>query len=118
MTFFKRFGEVEAIWIHSKRNVQYAFVRFKTEETTMKVVSRSPHWISNCIVRVRAVDLHQTEQDALILNTLNDDCLRDIFKYFDLFVLTNVADDCVHFNRIAKEAFPSNHKHVQLSSIL
>lgn len=80
----------------------------------MKVVSRSLHLISNCIV---SVDVHQPEQNPLILNMLHDDCFRDIFKYLDLFTLTNVAGVCVRFKRIAKEIFSSNHKHVRLSSI-
>lgn len=119
--------------MHTKENFQYGFIQFKTEEIASTVLLRSPHWISNCMVKAKVADFwHQTvsqpeppnplyvppeqDSDSQILNALNDDCLREIFKYFDVRDLTSVADVCVRFNELATKTFSSSYKMVIISS--
>lgn len=123
-SYFEPFGELESIRTHSKYPLKYGFLQFKTEEIALNVLSTSPHRISNCNVKVKVADLlHQPDlnmvpaQDSQlnILNALHDDCFQEIFKYFDLHDLTNVAGVCVYFNQMAKENFSSNYKHITLT---
>lgn len=44
-----------------------------------------------------------------ILNILNDDCLRKIFKKLSFGDLCSVLGVCVRFNRISKECLASRH---------
>lgn len=52
------------------------------------------------------------EQDSSthILNVLNDDCLREIFKKLHFSTLLSVINVCVRFNRVAKEEFSDKYK--------
>lgn len=45
-----------------------------------------------------------------ILNVLCDDCLREIFKKLHFSTLDTVANVCIRFNRVAKEAFLSKYR--------
>lgn len=46
----------------------------------------------------------------LNLLKVNDDCLVEIFKYFTLFELADVASTCTRFRTIAREVFSLRHK--------
>lgn len=56
--------------------------------------------------------LQPPEQDSCrhILNVLNDDCLREIFKKLHFSTLLSVVNVCVRFHRVAREAFSSKYK--------
>lgn len=127
--YFERFGEVEKVRVHSKDTFQYGFVQFKTTDAAKLVLARSRHWIGNCSVKVKAADRwHQPDKaanpqfpppdfdsDLNILNALNDDCLRVIFKYLSMVDLVNAAEVCVRFNQHAQQAFSSKHKNVLIN---
>lgn len=50
-----------------------------------------------------------------ILNILIDDCLREILKKLHFSTLNTVANVCVRFNRVAKEAFHSKYQSEQIN---
>lgn len=56
--------------------------------------------------------LHPPDQDSPkhILNVLNDDCLSAIFEKLHFSTLIAVANVCIRFNGIAKNAFSSKYK--------
>lgn len=45
------------------------------------------------------------EQNSELLNKLDDDCLRGIFKYLTFVDLLNAADVCIRFKQHANDAF-------------
>lgn len=90
------------------------------------VLSKCPHRIANCHVKVKAADLwHQPDfisklspdhdSPFHILNALNDDCLHEIFKRLLLPDLTNCSDVCIRFNRLATQIFVSKYKNETVS---
>lgn len=130
--YFERFGEVEKVRVHSKETFQYGFVQFKTSDAASMVLSRSRHRIVNCWVKVKAADFwHQPDcnaraahpqfpppdfdSDSNIINALNDDCLRVIFKHLSLVDLVNAAQVCVRFNQHAQQVFSSKHRDVVIN---
>lgn len=52
------------------------------------------------------------EQESELLDKLDDDCLREIFKYLALLDLSNAAEVCIRFNQHANGAFNAKYKHV------
>lgn len=50
-----------------------------------------------------------------ILNALIDDCLLEIFRKLHFSTLNDVANVCVRFNRIAKDAFTSKYHSKQIN---
>lgn len=48
------------------------------------------------------------EQESELLNILDNDCLREIFKYLTLLDLINAAEVCIRFNQHANDAFNEN----------
>lgn len=52
------------------------------------------------------------EQESQLLVTLDDDCLREVFKYLPLLDLSNCAEVCIRFNQHANDAFNAKYKHV------
>lgn len=120
--YFQRFGEVESICMPSTPQSSFCFIQYKSSDAAKKALSKSSHRIANCMLTVRpAYVKHQPDykqfkppaQDAPhhILNALNDDCLRVIFKKFNLVDLSAAADVCVRFQLHATEAFKSMYKH-------
>lgn len=122
---------MECIRVHTKDNFfAYGFVQFKTSDAAKEALTKCSHKIGNCSIKVKEADVwHQPhfnetpqhkvhplstppdfDSDANILNALNDDCLRVIFKQLNLIDLTNTADVCVRFNYMAKEVFATKHK--------
>lgn len=61
------------------------------------------------------VSAPEHNSDSNILNALNDDCLREVFKYLNLLDLSNVSDVCTRFNYLSNELFPFRYKHLHLS---
>lgn len=121
--YFEKFGEVVSIRMHAQYNFQYGLVQFKMAETAKKVLSRSPHWIGGCAVEAKVADLwHQPvdpllippdqESDSNIINALDDDCLREIFKHLNVVDLSCAAEVCVRFNQHAQEVISTKHKTV------
>lgn len=54
--------------------------------------------------------MHESQQlESQLLATLDDDCLRNIFKYLPLPDLCNAAEVCMHFKRHADERFQSSY---------
>lgn len=115
------FGEVQNIQIKkTKGNFQCGFVQFDSEDAAKHAISKSPHHIGNRQVKVKAADpWHQPKMlndppnpnsPSNILNTLKDDCFREIFKYLNLADLSNVSDVCVRFNQLATEIFSVKYK--------
>lgn len=50
-----------------------------------------------------------------ILNALDDDCLRELFKYLGPLDLSNVFDVCVRFSYLASERFFCKYTHLVLN---
>ncbi|XP_031637407.1 uncharacterized protein LOC116349903 [Contarinia nasturtii] len=130
--YFEQFGEVENVRFHSKDDFKYGFVQFKMAECASAVLAQNWHYIANRKVKVKAGDLwHQPDflqvpsnpllvapdqnSTSHILNSLNDDCLREIFRYFNLMDLSSTARVCVRFNQQAKEAFGKKYKDLNLT---
>ncbi|XP_055326814.1 uncharacterized protein LOC129580421 [Sitodiplosis mosellana] len=132
--YFECFGEVESVRVHSKDEFQYGFVQFKSVESAQIALNQGWHRIGNCSVKVKAADFHHQPdngqeqeppnplliapaQDSTshILIALNDDCLREVFGYLDLFDLSNAANACVRFNQQAKETFVDKYKDLELN---
>lgn len=58
----------------------------------------------------------QPNSTSPILNTLNDDCLREICKYLEFSDLLSCADVCIRFNHIAKGIFSTKYKALVIGS--
>lgn len=141
--YFERFGDVEAVRVHSKNgNHHYGFVQFKMEECAKRALSMKSHRIGNCFVKVKAADKwhqpvarqedhwHESDEDEgpqdlllvppeedsaqQILNILNDDCLRVVFKFFELNDLCNTAMVCVRFQQHAIDAFSLKYRNLSM----
>lgn len=113
------------VWVrlHNKTNYRYGFVQFQSPAVAASVLFQSIHWISNS--RVKAKPAHsrcqdymapEQDSDAHILNALNDDCLRAIFKRLNLIDLTNAAGVCVRFKEHAEIAFKAKHSKLEITN--
>lgn len=110
--YFMQFGEVKSVGMHHNGDVDFSFVEFRTTEAASAVLSNATHRIANCDIEVKAAEpWHQPDH---ILNALDDDCLREVFKHLNKWDLTNAADVCVRFKQRAKEAFSVKYKKVSL----
>lgn len=103
--YFSQFGDVNRIQLHHEGDLHCGYVEFKTVDGATTALSTSVHRVANCDVQVKAAEPeHQPDH---MLNALDDDCLREIFKYLDEIDLCNAAEVCVRFNQHAKEAISS-----------
>lgn len=120
--YFGRFGEIESIYVPNTRQSSFCFVQYKSFDAAKVVLSKSSHRVAKRIVTVKpAYAKHQPDYKAFkpperdspkhILNALNDDCLRVIFKQFNLVDLSVAADVCVRFQLHATDAFRLKYKH-------
>lgn len=101
--YFEGFGEVESVETNVENDLYFGFVQFKLEEAAGLALLNGTHRIANGDVIVKAADpWHQPHH---ILNKLDGDCLRTILQYLDSSDLANVAEVCVLFNQLAKQAF-------------
>lgn len=58
----------------------------------------------------------ECDSPEIILNALNDDCLREIFHKFQHFSsLYSIGNFCVRFNEIAKSVFTSKYEHEKIN---
>lgn len=123
---------MENIRFHSKDEFQYGFVQFKSADSAQAVLGQGYwHRIGKGSVKVKAADLHHQpdfkqkevnpllvapplNSDLHILIALNDDCLREVFAYFDLFDLSNAAKVCTRFNQHATAMFENKYKDLDL----
>lgn len=124
---------MENVRFHSKDEFQYGFVQFKSADTAQTVLDHGCwHRIGKGSVKVKAADLHHQpdfgrkpvnpllvppplDSHLHILIALNDDCLREVFAYFDLFDLSNAANVCTRFNQHATAMFENKYKDLDLS---
>lgn len=110
--YFAQFGKIDSVEMNSENGIQCGFVKFKLVDGATAALLNAIHRISSYDVTVEAAEpWHQPDQ---ILNALDDDCLRAIFKYFKLKDLTNAADVCNRFKECAEDAFSHNYKTVNL----
>lgn len=110
--YFAQFGKIDSVEVYSKNSIQCGFVEFEVVDGATAALSNATHRISGYDVTVEAAEpWHQPDQ---ILNALDDDCLREIFKYFELNDLTNTADVCNRFKKCAEDAFSNKYKTVNL----
>lgn len=120
---FERFGEIEAVCIHSQHYLRYGFVTFKMARCAEKACRHKFHFFGKNLVPVELENhWHQNEpEDPLltppepdstqqILNKLDDDCLRAIFQFLNMIDLCNAAEVCKAFKQHAQEAFSSNYQ--------
>lgn len=108
--YFSGFGEVEFVRvpdliycpISRMPNRCCGLVQFNLPEAAAWAILQSTHLISNC--RVESTPAHiqlqvytapDQDSDKHILNALNDDCMRVIFKHLNLIDSTTAADVCV-----------------------
>lgn len=104
-----------------------SFIRYIKRKLGMDTKSdRSDAQTTVCTEPIKNELLHQSEFElgatdhllvatesnstSLILTTLNDDCLREIFEYLEFSDLLNCADVCIRFNYIAKGIFSIKYK--------
>lgn len=130
-TYFGQFGEVDIVRYYSNKGkaFSFGFVQFKATDSAEAALMQRQHRIAGRDVKVKIADVwHQPgyephpslkapEQNSPlhILNALNDDCLREIFKFLPLVALVNAADVCVRFRAHAKVAFASKFKNTVLT---
>lgn len=117
---------MEAFHLYGKRCYKSGLIQFKSVDIAKEVISKSPHCIWGCSVEAKAACIWNQpdfvpmppEQYCKfhILKALNDDCLREIFKYFSLLDLTRAAQVCKEFNQYAHIAFKRKHKTVAISN--
>lgn len=113
--FFEHFGEVESF----RRFDSFGFVQFKLADVAETVILKSPFKIGELNVEVKAAyPWHQPDfihmppdqqSDSHILN-VPDDCFRIIFNRMSLLELTNAANVCTRFQKLAQVAFDSKFK--------
>lgn len=135
--YFEDFGEVESVEIQENKSFQSCFVQFKDAESANSAINRCGHRmhghrIEDCKVNVRAAhllcqpDLQRESMDPLwipfdqdspshILNALNDDCLRKVFKHLNANDLSSAAEVCVRFNQQVKCTFAQKYESMNLS---
>ncbi|XP_031616513.1 uncharacterized protein LOC116336653 isoform X2 [Contarinia nasturtii] len=122
-----QFGDVDSISWHPVNNLQYGRVNMKTGDGTKESLLQLSHRIENIALKLAEDDIHyptdydfsyEVEQDAAILNVLNNDCLREVFKYFDVADLCNTANVCVRFNQQAKNAFALKFTSININYLL
>lgn len=119
----------------SNGTFNYGFVQFKAVNSAVNALRQSKHYIGKQVVNVKQahnwhqpdynVDIVSTmvndaeidvQTDPLskpldqssemhILNAINDDCLKEVFKYLPLQDLCNAAEVCVRFKQNANEHF-------------
>lgn len=113
--------------MRSELNSLYAFVQFQQKNSVEQVLSTSSHIVSDCDVDVLSADVwHQPETEiknpllfppaqespSNIVNALNDDCFREIFRGLNLKELGIAAEVCVRFKKLAEETFTRKYKNV------
>lgn len=110
--YFAKFGEIDSVEVNSENGTQCGFVEFKLVDGATAALSNGTHRISSYDVTAEAAEpWHQPDQ---ILNALDDDCLRTIFKYFELEDLKNTAKVCNRFKKCSEDAFSKKYKTVYL----
>lgn len=129
--YFERFGEVECLRVHFKNDFHYGFVQFKMAECANAALSMASHRIGTSYVKVKEADIwHQPDYEpkpedpllvppaqdspANILNKLDDDCIREIFRFFKAIDLCIAAQVCTRFNRHANDMFSAKYKELDM----
>lgn len=123
---------MERIFFQPHKSTNYGFVQFKRADSA-RTILLALHYTGNFMfLKIRAASvwdqpdynpdaLHslvnppEQESPVQIVNALNDDCLREVFRLLPLIDLTNVADVCVRFNTVAKEVFSSKFANTIIS---
>lgn len=122
-SFFSYFGDISSLRVDLKKRVKIGSVHFQRPETAAQVLKQLDLAFKGYIVRVATADCwHQPgwlrtvsspfsfENDVDPNPQLNDDCLRRIFDYLNMWDLVSVADVCPRFEQIAQERFAREHK--------
>lgn len=137
---FERFGKLRYVGIDKRMEngvvtVVTGFIEFEDDSVSDELISkgymefednkcevksyeeykRQSKRVSATVLKLDCAQgalLQPPKQDSSkhILNVLNDDCLREIFKKLHFSTLASVVSVCVRFHRVAKEAFSSKYK--------
>lgn len=107
--YFRQFGDVNDVEMD---DLQSGFVEFKSVEAAKTALSSVVHRLANCDMEVKEAEpWHQPDH---ILNALNDDCLRKIFKYLNLYDLMEASQVSVRFNQHGKDEFSAKYKRLEV----
>lgn len=132
---FEKFGKLRFVGIEKRNDVRIGLIEFEDDSVADELISKGYMEIEDNKCEVKSYEefkrksklvsdtvlqldcaigalLHPPKQDSCkhILNVLNDDCLREIFTKLHLSTLMSVANVCIRFDRVAKEAFSSKYK--------
>lgn len=115
---FSLFGGIKSLTVSFFDESRYVFIVFENSRSAQASVAIPTHRINQRLVNVHLnksystfidIDLslvpqHQESRSHLI-NSMPDECLLGIFKFLEMKDLSNVADTCTTFRRIAKDIF-------------
>lgn len=93
-------------------DAQSGFVEFKFIEGAEAALSTASHCLANFGIEVKEAE--PWYQPDHIFNALNEDCLRHIFEYFELYDLMNVAEVCTRLNELSKHVFAAKFKRMEV----
>lgn len=132
--YFVQFGPIASIEFDAQKS--FAFLQFKTSNAASAAIAKQHHIINGKKVSVKAAHAkHQPKVDdlmlnasastdlwrprpSLILHTLNDHCILEIFKFLPLRDLCAVADVCASFRKNAKTAFSTRFANINDEMIM
>lgn len=114
-TYFGQYGNIELTCLRNTGRFCYGFVQYKTVSSALMVLQTRRHYCCGVRFNVKQANVWHTPSPAINhFETMNDDCILEIFERIDLFDLCNAAEVCTQFKRLADQTFSLRFKKISL----